>query len=249
MSASRSCELIAALDVPDRAAAEALVARLGGAVSWLKIGLELFTAEGPEIVRALAGAGHRIMLDLKLHDIPETVERATRSVAGLGVELLTVHTAGGPAMMQAAARAAAAAPTDRPLRLLGVTVLTSLDEADLRAIGDGSSSAELVARRADLAVAAGLHGVVASVHEAAAVRARVPASFLVVTPGVRPAGAERGDQKRVATPAAARAAGADLVVVGRPIRDAADPAAMARAIAAELTGPVAGSGAASGGVP
>jgi len=221
--------LIAALDVASRAEADGLIARLGGVPSWLKIGLELFCAEGPAIVRDHARAGRQIMLDLKLHDIPETVARATAQVAALGAGLVTVHAAGGRAMLEAAVRAAGDA------RVLAVTVLTSLDDADLAQIGAHGPVADLVRRRAELAAAAGCGGIVASPREAAIVRAVVPAEFWIVTPGVRPAGADHADQKRVATPRAAREAGADLVVVGRPLRDAPDPAAAARAIAAELS--------------
>jgi orotidine-5'-phosphate decarboxylase len=240
--------LIAAIDVDGRAEADRLVERLDGAASWVKIGLELFVAVGPALVDDYVGRGLRVMLDLKLHDIPETVARATRRAAALGAGLLTVHTGGGRAMLEAAVAAAreVAASGDRTAghrtRILGVTVLTSLDDRDLAEIGAAGTVGELVARRARLAVAAGCDGVVASPLEAAALRQIVPADFLIVTPGVRPASPRSGaapiarhdDQKRVTTPAAARAAGADLVVVGRPIRDAADPAAMARQIAAEL---------------
>jgi orotidine-5'-phosphate decarboxylase len=225
--------LIAALDVEDRAQADALVGRLAGTADWLKIGLELFVAAGPDLVRDYAAAGRRIMLDLKLHDIPATVERAVARAAALGAELLTIHADGGRAMIQAAAAASARAGARRP-RILAVTVLTSLDERDLAEIGAAGPLDQLVVRRARLAAEAGADGVVASPREAALVRAAAPAGFLVVTPGVRPAGAAAGDQKRVLTAGEARAAGADLVVVGRPIRDAADPAAAARAIAAEL---------------
>ncbi len=225
--------LIAALDVEDRAQADALVARLGGAAGWLKIGLELFIAAGPELVRDYAAAGRRIMLDLKLHDIPATVERAVARAGGLGAELLTIHAGGGRAMIGAAAAAARAAGPRRP-RILAVTVLTSLDQRDLAEVGAAGSLEELVVRRARLAAEAGADGVVASPQEAARLRAELPPDFLIVTPGVRPAGAAAGDQKRVLSAGEARAAGADLVVVGRPIRDAADPAAAARAIAAEL---------------
>jgi len=221
--------LIAALDAPGRSEADALVARLGGVPSWVKIGLELFCAEGPAIVRDYVARGLSVMLDLKLHDIPETVARATRQVASLGAGLLTVHAGGGRAMLEAAVEHAG------PMRILAVTVLTSLDEADLTAIGAQGPIGQLVTRRAQLAMAAGCHGVVASPHEVGAIRTVAPAGFLLVTPGVRPAGAAAGDQKRVMTPREARAAGADLVVVGRPLRDAADPAAAARAIVAELT--------------
>jgi orotidine-5'-phosphate decarboxylase len=222
--------LVAALDVPTRAAADALVARLGGVPSWVKIGLELYCAEGPQIVRDYAARGLAIMLDLKLHDIPETVARACGRVAALGVGLVTVHAAGGRAMLDAAVRAARDAGD---ARVLAVTVLTSLDDADLAATGCAPPIGELVRRRAELAAAAGCDGVVASPHEIATVRAVAP-RLLVVTPGVRPAGAAAGDQKRVMTPREARAAGADLVVVGRPLRDAPDPALAAHAIVDEL---------------
>lgn len=220
--------LIAALDTPSRGDADALMGRLGGVPSWCKLGLELFCAEGPAIVADYVARGHRVMLDLKLHDIPETVARATARVAALGAGLLTVHAGGGRAMLEAAVRAAGAT------RVLAVTVLTSLDEADLVAIGAQGPVRELVLRRAELAREAGCAGVVASPHEITALRERLPGDFLIVTPGVRPAGAAVGDQKRVMTPREARHAGADLVVVGRPLRDAADPAAAASAIVAEL---------------
>ena len=220
--------LIAALDTPNRAEADALVQKLGGVPSWIKIGLELFCAEGPRLVADYARE-HRVMLDLKLHDIPETVSRATARVAALGAGLLTVHAGGGRAMLAAAVAAAG------DTRILAVTVLTSLDDADLAQIGARGPVGELVRQRAQLAIDAGCAGVVASPHEVATVRAIAPVDFLIVTPGVRPAGTSAGDQKRVMTPRQARAAGADLVVVGRPLRDAPDPAAAARAVVTELT--------------
>ncbi len=227
--------LITALDVPDRAAADALVARLGGASSWVKIGLELFVAEGPSIVADYTARGLKVMLDLKLHDIPATVGRATARVGALGAGLLTIHTSGGREMMRAAVEAArASAGDDARTRILAVTVLTSMDERDLVEVSGGGTVEELVLRRAQLAMEAGCDGVVASPLEAARIRAGATEDFLIVTPGVRPAGAAAGDQKRVMTPRDARAAGADLIVVGRPIRDADDPAAAARSIAAEL---------------
>ena len=220
--------LIAAIDAPDRAEADALVAKLGGVPSWLKLGLELFCAEGPSIVRAYVERGAQVMLDLKLHDIPETVARATSRVAQLGAGLLTVHAGGGRAMLAAAVKSRGAT------RILAVTVLTSLDEADLADIGANGPIANLVVKRAQLAIAAGCDGVVASPHEVAAIRAIAPAGFLIVTPGVRPAGTASGDQKRVMTPGQARTAGADLIVVGRPLRDASEPAEVARKIVDEL---------------
>ena len=231
MSFDPGNRLIVPLDVPSAAEADAFLARLGGAagwIGWIKVGLELFCAEGPGVVAGYAARGLRVMLDLKLHDIPETVGRAAARVASLGAELVTVHAGGGRAMLEAAVRSAG------PARVLAVTVLTSLDEADLAQLGAQGPVAELVRRRAELAIAAGCHGVVASPHEVAAIRAIAPPGFLVVTPGVRPAGSAAGDQKRVMTPREARLAGADLVVVGRPLRDASDPAAAARAVVAEL---------------
>jgi orotidine-5'-phosphate decarboxylase len=222
--------LIVPLDTPNRSDAEALIARLAGVPSWIKVGLELFCSEGPGIVADYTARGMSVMLDLKLHDIPETVARATARVAALGAGLLTVHAGGGRAMLEAARANAGGS-----MKILAVTVLTSLDDGDLTQIGAVGPVGELVKRRAELAIAAGCDGVVASPHEVAAIRSIAPSNFLVVTPGVRPAGAEHGDQKRVMTPRQARTAGADMVVVGRPIRDASDPAAAARAIVAELT--------------
>ncbi len=220
--------LIVALDVSTRDQVEALLARLAGVPSWVKIGLELFTSLGPSIVEEVARRGHSVMLDLKLHDIPETVARATAAVANLGAGLCTVHAAGGRHMLEAAAAGAGR------MRILAVTVLTSLDEADLVDIGAVGPIEALVVKRAKLATQAGCGGVVASPNEVAALRRELPVNAWIVTPGVRPLGSASGDQKRVTTPAAARSAGADLVVVGRPVRDAADPAAMAQAIVDEL---------------
>jgi orotidine-5'-phosphate decarboxylase len=228
--------LIVALDVPTRRDADDLVRRLGGAASWVKIGLELFCAAGPDIVRDYARNNLRIMLDLKLHDIPETVGRATREVAKLGAGLLTVHAAGGKAMLEAAV--AEARGSD--MRILAVTVLTSMDDQDLIQTGQATPSAKLVLDRAKLAREAGCDGVVASALEAALIRATLPPEFLIVTPGIRRMGGDHesatlaGDQKRVASPKQARRAGADLIVVGRPVRDADDPAAACRAIVHEL---------------
>lgn len=220
--------LIAALDVSTKDQADELLAKLGGVPSWVKIGLELFTALGPAIVEDVAKRGHSVMLDLKLHDIPETVGRATAAVANLGAGLCTVHAAGGRKMLEAAVANAG------NMRILAVTVLTSLNETDLDDIGALGPVESLVVRRAALATQAGCRGIVASPNEVLALRRTLPPTSWIVTPGIRPTGAAHGDQKRVTTPAAARQAGADLVVVGRPIRDAADPAAMAAAIVEEL---------------
>ncbi len=222
--------LIVALDVPDAATAHALAGRLAGEVGMVKVGSQLFTAAGPDVVRALIAGGHRVMLDLKFHDIPNTVAGAVASAAGLGVSLLTIHGAGGPAMIEAAAKAARGTTA----RVLAITVLTSLDAAALEAIGLAGGIDGAVARLAALAQDAGADGVVASPREAAALRAARGPRFLIVTPGIRPAGAAMGDQSRAATPGAALSAGADYVVVGRPITEAADPVAAARAIVREM---------------
>lgn len=226
--------LIVALDVPDRQAADALVDRLDGVPSWIKIGLELFVAEGPQIVRDYVARGYRVMLDLKLHDIPATVLGAAGRAAVLGAELLTIHTGGGTAMMEAAVQATREHSKGVRMRILGVTALTSLDDRDLADVGIAEGMGSLVVRRAKLAVKAGCDGVVASPREAGLLRGEVPADFLIITPGVRPAGVDVADQKRVMTPSDARAAGADMVVIGRPVRNADDPAAASRAIVAEL---------------
>jgi orotidine-5'-phosphate decarboxylase len=226
--------LIVALDVPDRSQADALAAQLQEVVHWYKIGLELYSSEGPGLVRDYVAAGRQVFVDLKLHDIPATVARATERLADLGAGLLTIHACGGRAMMSAAVEAARKGKSSQRLRILAVTALTSLDQDDLVAVGIAMPMRELVIQRAMLAADAGCDGVVASPHEAAALRAVLPEEFLIVTPGVRPEGAALGDQKRVMTPAQAREAGADMIVVGRPVRDAGDPLAAARAILTEL---------------
>lgn len=217
----------ATLDQARRAATE-----LAPAVGVLKIGLELFVREGPAAVELGAELGRDVFLDLKLHDIPETVERAVASAAALGARYLTVHASGSATMLARAAAMAAKAP--RPLTLLAVTVLTSLDASDLAAQGVAASPREQVLRLARLAWDAGVRGFVCSAAEARAMRDALGDEALLVTPGIRPAGADAGDQKRVATPAQAIADGADLLVVGRPIRDAADPLAAARAVMSEI---------------
>ena len=228
--------LAVALDVSDLAGARALVGRLAGVPGWLKVGSELFTAEGPAAV-ALAAGSARVFLDTKLHDIPHTVARAVAAAARLGVGLLTLHAAGGRDMLRAArdaaAEAAAALGRERP-RLLAVTVLTSLGAADLEAVGVAAAPEVQVLRLAELALASGIDGIVASPHEAASVRARLGRELLLVTPGVRPRGWPRDDQARTAGAGDAIAGGADLLVVGRPVVRAPDPAQAARAIVAEI---------------
>lgn len=220
-------EVIVALDYADPADAFVLVARLPGG-TWYKVGLELFTRAGPPVVERLVRDGRRVFLDLKLHDIPNTVAGAVRSASRLGAELLTVHGAGGDAMLRAAAAAAGEsnAASGGALRLLAITVLTSLDDDGLAMIaGPGASVAETAGRLTELARAAGIDGAVCSVEEASAVRALGGEGFLVVTPGIRLPGQAAHDQRRVATPERARAASADYLVVGRSITAAEDPAA------------------------
>ena len=221
-----------ALDRPDRAGTLALARAVAPHVGGLKLGLELFVADGPEGVRAVAALGRPVFLDLKLHDIPNTVAGAVRAACGLGAAMLTLHAAGGPAMLRAAVAAAEEAAS-RPL-LLGVTVLTSLDDRDLVAVGVPGAVTDQVLRLADLAQACGLDGVICSPLEIAALRRRVDPGFRLVVPGIRPAGTDTGDQKRTLGPAEALARGADALVIGRPITGAPDPAAAAALIAAEI---------------
>lgn len=221
--------LCAALDFSTWAAAEPFARAVAPEVGMLKVGLELFAAEGPSAVRAAAALGRPVFLDLKLHDIPNTVFGAARSAAASGAALLTVHASGGGEMVAAAVRGAGSG-----VRVLGVTVLTSLDAAALEAVGLLGPPQDAVVRLARLAVGAGAAGVVCSPLEVAAVRAAVGPGPLLVIPGVRPAGAARGDQARVATPADAVRSGADVLVLGRPLRDAPDPAAAARDIARSI---------------
>jgi orotidine-5'-phosphate decarboxylase len=227
--------LIVALDMPELAAAEALVKRLGGVVGHFKVGSALFTAAGPAAVEMVRRHGGRVFLDLKYHDIPATVAGAVHAAARLGVGLLTVHASGGLAMLRAAAEAARAAGGDRP-RILAVTVLTSLDRAALqRELGVPVAVEGHAVRLADLARAAGCDGVVASPREAARLRALLGPAALIVTPGIRPSGQGTDDQARTAAPGSAVRAGADYLVVGRPVTGAPDPVAAAAAILAELS--------------
>jgi orotidine-5'-phosphate decarboxylase len=219
-----------ALDYPDAKAALDLVDRLEGATRWFKIGLELYVAEGNSLVAELQRRGYSIFLDLKFHDIPNTVASAVRSVARVGAHMLTVHAAGGPAMLSAAAEAAG---ETGPI-LLAVTVLTSMDDAQLAATGVSGSPAVQVETLAQMAYANGARGLVCSAVEVANLRNRLGSKPLLVIPGIRPEGAAIGDQRRVATPGAAIAAGASYLVVGRPITRADDPGTAARSILAEM---------------
>ena len=228
-------ELIVALDVSNTAAVDATLERIGPAVTFYKIGLELFSAAGPEVVRAVKERGKRVFLDLKLHDIPRTVERAVKSGADLGVDLMTIHASGGKAMIQAAAGAARTCGANAP-KILAVTILTSLEQRDLDELGIARPMPAQVAALARLAHDNGADGIVCSPREVSAMRTALGAGALLVTPGVRPAGAALGDQKRVATPAQAVLDGATHLVVGRPIMEASDPAAAARTIQAEIAG-------------
>ncbi|MEI7900186.1 MAG: orotidine-5'-phosphate decarboxylase [bacterium] len=227
-------ELIVALDVSSTAEVVQLVDRLGESVSFYKIGLELFSAEGPDVVRAVKSRGKKVFLDLKLHDIPRTVERAVKAGAALGVDLMTLHAAGGKAMIRAAQAAALSCGANAP-KLLAVTVLTSLDQSDLADLGVGREMTAHVEALGRLACENGADGIVCSPKEVARLRAALGPGALLVTPGVRPAGAVAGDQKRVATPGQAVRDGSTHLVVGRPILDAADPCAAARAIADEMS--------------
>ncbi|HVJ54237.1 MAG TPA: orotidine-5'-phosphate decarboxylase [Aliidongia sp.] len=223
-----------AIDTPNLEAAQSLIGKAGPHVGGIKFGLEYFCALGHDGVRR-AASGLPVFLDLKLHDIPNTVAGAVRAVAPLQPAILNVHAAGGGAMMRAAREAAADAAGDGPrMRIIAVTVLTSLDDADLDAIGQRGPAGDQVKRLAGLAQASGLDGVVCGPLEVAALRAQCGSDFLLVVPGIRPVGASLDDQKRVMGPAEAIAAGADHLVIGRPINAAPDPAAAARAIAEQL---------------
>ena len=222
--------LIVALDVSTAAAARKIVAAVGDSAHAYKVGMQLYTAEGPSIVRELVGSGRRVFLDLKYHDIPNTVGAAVREAARLGASMLTVHASGGVKMLRAAVEAA-----QKPgLLVLGVTVLTSLDDVELGKIGLRGGALDQVLRLAALALSNGCKGVVASALEAAALREEFGHDFTIVTPGVRLAGSGPNDQARVVTPSEAISAGASHIVVGRPITEASDPAAEARAILGQI---------------
>ncbi len=231
-------EIIVALDFPSAKAAMRVAETLHGHVGMFKVGSEVFTAEGPVLARYLVAAGEQVFLDLKFHDIPNTVRAAAHQAGMMGVSLLTVHASGGRKMIAAAAEGVRAAAQARgvaqPTRVLAVTALTSLAAEDLAEVGFQGSPEEIVARLAKLAQAAGADGVVASPREIAVVRQACGPNFLIVTPGIRPAAGSSDDQARTATPASAIRAGADYLVIGRPITGADDPAAAADAIALEM---------------
>jgi orotidine-5'-phosphate decarboxylase len=224
--------LIVALDVSTAAEAQKIVEAVGRSATSFKVGKQLFTAEGPAFVRSLVASGRKVFLDLKFHDIPNTVAAAVRSAAGLGVSMLTVHASGGAKMLRAAADAAKEAKT--PPLVLAVTVLTSLGDGDLQEIGISGRAGDQVLRLAELARNNGCLGVVASPQEVRKLREMLGTGFAIVTPGIRPAGAEAGDQARIATPADAVRNGATYLVVGRPITEAKDPARAADAILKEI---------------
>ncbi|MBW7893626.1 MAG: orotidine-5'-phosphate decarboxylase [Opitutaceae bacterium] len=228
-----SCDLILVLDAQSTGAVTPVLRQLQGTVRWVKVGLELFTANGPDCVREIADLGFRVFLDLKLHDIPNTVAKAVESVSRLPIGMLTLHTAGGREMMQWAVKAQQDNAPD--LLLLGVTVLTSTSAAGLCETGVPDAPEQQVLRLGQLAAASGLRGLVCSPLEIAPLRHALPADITLVTPGIRPRGSQADDQTRIMTPAEAARAGANYLVVGRPIFKAPDPAAAARSILGEIS--------------
>ena len=227
-----NCDLILALDCETADEAAPILRQLSGRLRWVKIGLQMFTAYGPDYVRRVADLGFNVFLDLKLHDIPNTVAKAVQSLSPLPIGMLTLHTSGGREMMEWAVKAQRQYKPD--LQLLGVTVLTSMDDTALNGTGVPGTAAAQVERLAKLAAAAGMSGLVCSPHEVAPLRAALPAGVQLVTPGVRPADSAKDEQKRVMTPGDAARAGSSYIVVGRPILRAADPAVAAAAILRDL---------------
>jgi orotidine-5'-phosphate decarboxylase len=230
--------LIVALDVSSAAAAQKIVTALSDSVHIYKVGMQLYTAEGPQVVRNLVSSGRQVFLDLKYHDIPNTVASAVREAAQLGVSMLTVHASGGEKMLRAAAEAAHVAAgvhaRETRVQILAVTVLTSMDESDLEQTGVSGPVVDQVLRLASTALCSGCAGIVSSAREVKSLRAKLGDDFLIVNPGVRPAGSDHGDQARVVTPAQAIHAGATHIVVGRPITGAEDPVSAAQAIQQEI---------------
>ena len=232
MSNQAPCQLILALDLETREEALAMLDRLGDSLKWVKIGLQLFTAYGPDFVREIADRGYKVFLDLKLHDIPNTVAKAVQSIAALPVELLTLHASGGGEMLEWANKARADHAPD--LNLLAVTVLTSMNEAQLRSLKVNNTPEAQVLHLADITLKAGIQGLVCSSLELAPLRTRFGSQPIIVTPGIRPAGSAADEQKRIMTPAAAAKACSSYIVVGRPILKADNPASAAHAIQADL---------------
>ena len=234
MTDSKNCSLILALDLETRESALQTLDRLGDSLQWVKIGLQLFTAYGPDFVREIADRDYKIFLDLKLHDIPNTVAKAVQSIAQLPVDLLTLHASGGAEMLEWANKARNEhAPA---LNLLAVTVLTSMDTRQLHSLNVNAEPEEQVQHLADLSLKVGIQGLVCSPLELPVLRPHFGRDPIIVTPGIRPKGSASDEQKRIMTPQDAAAAGADYIVVGRPILKAPDPAAAAEAIRAELDG-------------
>jgi len=232
MADSKKCSLILALDLDTREKALHMLDRLGGSLEWVKVGLQLFTAYGPDLVREIAERGYRVFLDLKLHDIPNTVAKSVQSISKLPVDLLTLHASGGAEMLEWAERARADYAPE--LKLLAVTVLTSMDAAQLRSLNVNADPEAQVPHLAGLSIQAGIPGLVCSPLELPLLRARFGEDPIIVTPGIRPKGSASDEQKRIMTPYEAATAGADYIVVGRPILKAEDPAAAAEAVQAEL---------------
>lgn len=224
--------LIVALDVSSVAEAQKIVRAVGDSAWIYKVGMQLYTAAGPRAVRELVASGRRVFLDLKYHDIPNIVAAAVREAADLGVSMLTVHASGGGKMLRRAADVAREVKSD--MSVLAVTVLTSMDDDQLERVGVRGGVVDQVLRLSALALADGCHGVVSSAREAALLRQELGDEFIIVTPGVRPAGSDHGDQARVTTPTEAMSAGANYIVVGRPITGASDPASEARAILGQM---------------
>ncbi len=233
----RKNPVFVAIDTPDLQRALTLSRAVKDHVGGLKVGLEFITACGPDGVRKIVEIGLPVFADVKFHDIPNTVAAASRELARLGAKLFNIHTSGGEVMMREAVAATHA--VDPHVKVIGVTVLTSIDDTLLDSVGQRGPAADQVVRLAKLAKASGLDGVVCSAHEIAALRKACGKDFLLVVPGIRPAGTDLADQRRVMTPAQAHAAGADILVIGRPITGAKDPAAAAQAIASELAGTMA----------
>ncbi len=233
LKSKKNCQLILALDIEEKGDALALLEKAGEELDWVKIGLQMFTKYGPEYVRDIASLGKKIFLDLKLHDIPNTVAKAIQSVAALPIQMLTIHTCGGKEMMERAVEAQQKANPE--LQLLGVTVLTSMDIQSLKLIGIEQPIPNRVNTLASLAKESGMNGLVCSSHEVVALKQAFHDHFTLVTPGIRPAGSADGDQKRVMTPFKAAEAGSNYIVVGRPIYGSEDPVAIIRKVKGDLS--------------